>query len=183
MARMHQALSPRMVIPIHGEHRHLAEHARMSDEWCGAASIVAPNGTLLRLDADRPQIESQIDTGRVYLDGHVQVGALDGVVRDRLKLARQGIIVASVVLDEEGLLADSEVRCFGAPKGLTEEGVQFEELIAQTIDQTIDAAPKKSLKTEAAVEELATRAIRHVAMRQWGKRPVIAVLVTRLEES
>jgi len=56
------------------------------------------------------------ETGRTYLDGETLVGALDGVIRARLKMARGGHVLVSVCVDEVGdLFADPQVTCEGAP--------------------------------------------------------------------
>ena len=56
----------------------------------GIAAAVAPNGTMLDLTGEAPRVVEQIETGRVYLDGTVLIGAMDGVVRDRIRMATRG---------------------------------------------------------------------------------------------
>ncbi|PIP97723.1 MAG: MBL fold hydrolase, partial [Rhodobacterales bacterium CG18_big_fil_WC_8_21_14_2_50_71_9] len=85
---MYDAVKPQISLPMHGEHRHLVEHARLAKDWGAGHAIVATNGSLVALDANKPGVIGQIDSGRVYMDGDVFVGAFDGVIRDRLKLAR-----------------------------------------------------------------------------------------------
>lgn len=59
-----------MVIPMHGEHMHLREHAKLAEKR-GIASAIATNGTMLDLSGDAPRVVDQIETGRTYLDGSV----------------------------------------------------------------------------------------------------------------
>ena len=49
MAKLYSLLKPRFAVPIHGEHRHLAEHSRMAPEWGAEAALVAPNGAVVQL--------------------------------------------------------------------------------------------------------------------------------------
>ena len=183
MEAMYAAVRPRVAIPMHGEHRHLVEHAKWARRWGADHALIAPNGTVVRLNGNRPGPVDHIETGRVYVDGSAHVGALDGVIRERLKLARQGLVVAALVIDEDGvLIADPDVRCFGAPKDGEGWTSPLDEMIAEAVDLAIEDAPAKSLRTDAGVEEIAARAIRRVTGRLWGKRPVVSVIVTRLEE-
>ncbi|MEM9060779.1 MAG: ribonuclease J [Pseudomonadota bacterium] len=183
LERLYKATRPRVALPLHGEHRHLVEHADLSGGWGAAHDVVAPNGTIVRLDGNAPGPIDYIETGRVYIDGHAKVGALDGVIRERLKLARQGQVIAALVVDEEGeLLADPQVRCLGAPRDGEGFHAPLDEMIAAEIDDEIDGAPRKTRRTESGIEELAARAIRRVTGRVWGKRPVVTVIVTRLED-
>ncbi len=183
LQRVYAALRPRVAVPIHGEHRHLVEHRKWAAEWGASHAVVAPNGSVVRLDGNRPGVIDEIPAGRVYLDGETHVGALDGVIRDRLKLARQGHVVVAVVVDEEGeLLADPEVRVVGGPQEAEGWPAPLDEMIAEAIDDAIEDSPRKALRTDTAVEDLVAKAARRVAVRHWGKKPVVTALVTRLEE-
>jgi len=183
LARIYAALKPRVAIPIHGEHRHLVEHARWAGDWGAAHAVVAPNGSLVRLDGNAPGVVDEVETGRVYLDGTTQVGARDGVIRDRLKLARQGHVVVTLVVDEEGeLIADPDVRLIGAPREAAGWPAPLDEMMMDAIDDAMEQAPKKSLRADSAIEDLAGKAVRRIATRQWGKKPVVTVVVTRLED-
>ncbi|MEM7236523.1 MAG: ribonuclease J [Pseudomonadota bacterium] len=182
LERMVGLLKPRVSVPIHGEHRHLVEHAKWAGQW-GTLPIVAPNGSIARLDGNAPEVVDYVETGRVYLDGTAHVGALDGVIRERLKMARQGHVMIAVVLDDDGdLLADPEVRCLGAPKDGEGWNAPLDEMISAAVDTAIEGAPAKTRRQDKSVEEIATRAARQITQRFWGKRPVVTVLVTRLEE-
>lgn len=183
LERICKALRPSIAIPNHGEHRHLVEHASSARKWGVPQSIVAPNGTMVRLDGAAPGPVEYVETGRLYIDGRAQIGALDGVIRERLKMARQGVVICSLVVDDEGeLLADPDVRCLGAPKEGDGWKAPLDEMIADAVDDAMEELPAKSRRSDGGIEEAAGRAIRRVVARYWGKRPVVTVMITRLEE-
>jgi ribonuclease J len=183
LRQVYAALRPQLAVPLHGEHRHLVEHARLAREWGVPASVVAPNGTVVRLDGNRPGPVEHVETGRVYLDGKVHVGALDGVIRERLRLARNGLVVVSVTVDDDGeLIADPEVRCLGAPKDGPGWHAPLDEMIADAVDHALERAPRKVTRTDDGLEQAVTRAARSAAAHHWGKKPVVTVTITRLEE-
>ena len=101
LVTLQELVRPQMLVPMHGEHRHLSAHAALARER-GMPRRVAPNGTMLDLTGDAPRIVEQIETGRVYLDGTVLIGAMDGVVRDRIRMAIRGHVAVSVIIDEAG---------------------------------------------------------------------------------
>ncbi|MEM7423392.1 MAG: ribonuclease J [Pseudomonadota bacterium] len=180
---IYRSVRPQIAVPLHGEHRHLVEHAASAKKWGAQSSVIAPNGAMVRLDGNAPGIAEYIESGRVYIDGHTQVGAMDGVIRERLKLARQGHVIVTVVVDDDGeLLADPAVRCLGAPKDGPKFTAPLEEMIADAVDHSVEAAPIRSRATDAALEELVARSVRKVTGEHWGKRPVLTVIVTRLED-
>ena len=183
LERVYRALRPRIAVPNHGEHRHLVEHAAWARRWGVGNAVVAPNGTMVRLDGNAPGPVEHVETGRIYIDGTAQIGALDGVIRERLKMARQGVVICSLVVDEEGeLLADPDIRCLGAPKDGNGWEAPLDEMIADAVDDAVEEMPAKSRRTDAGIEEAAGRAIRRIAGRYWGKRPIVTVMITRLEE-
>ena len=74
-------------------------------------------------DDDRPDRQrpdgrrSYVETGRTYLDGTVQIGAMDGVVRDRIRMALNGHVVVTVILDEDDEpLGDPWCELMGLPE-------------------------------------------------------------------
>ncbi len=179
LAQMWAAVKPQIALPLHGEHRHLTEHARMATQWGASRAIVAPNGSLVALDGNAPGVISEIPTGRVYMDGDVFVGSHDGVIRDRLRMARQGLCMVVVVVNEAGdLIADSEVRMLGAPDA---EGA-LGDAVAEAVDAAVERAGRREKRSDEALEELAARAARKVCMDRWGKKPVTEVIVMRLED-
>jgi ribonuclease J len=183
LERVYAALRPKVAVPIHGEHRHLVEHARSAESWGAAHAIVAPNGTVARLDGNAPGVVEHVETGRIYLDGTVQVGALDGVIRERLKLARQGLVVVSLVIDEDGeLIADPEARALGLPADQEGWEDSLAAAVAFTVDEAMEQAPKKQTRTDGGVEEVVSRAARRAATRLLGKKPVVSVIIHRLED-
>ena len=98
LERMQDIVQPQMVIPMHGEHRHLREHVKLTQRK-GRAAALAINGTMLDLTGDRPEVAGFVETGRVYLDGAIQIGALDGITRNAVfeLAAEMGIPVEETV--------------------------------------------------------------------------------------
>ncbi len=177
---LYDAVKPQIALPMHGEHRHLVEHAAMARQWGAAQSVVAPNGSLVALDGNAPGVIGGVEAGHVYMDGEAFVGPFDGVVRDRLKLARQGHCVIALVVDEDGdLITDPEVRVLGAPK---DPQKPLPDRIAAAVDDAMERAGRREKRTVVGVEQVGARAARKVCMDVWGKKPVTTVMVIRLED-
>lgn len=187
LSRLYSLLRPKYAIPMHGEHRHLSEHARMALDWGAQASIVAPNGDVIRLAengaAVTPNKIGEVESGRVYLDGEVLVGALDGVIRSRLRLARQGHVSVVVIVDEDGeLIADPEVRSVGLPADGEGWPAPLEELIADAVDESVEKLKRRDRESDSQIEDVVLAAARRVCERYWKKKPEMSALVVRLEE-
>ncbi|MEM6945654.1 MAG: ribonuclease J, partial [Pseudomonadota bacterium] len=178
LERLYKALRPRVSVPLHGEHRHLVEHAASAPDWGAGSALVVPNGSLARLDGNAPGVQDEVEVGRVYLDGMVQIGSHDGVVRERLRLARLGLLVVSVVVDEGGeLIADPEVTVLGLPNEHADWREPLADAVATAVDEAMDQAPKKQLRTDGGIEEAVGKGARRVAAKLLGKKPVVAVMI------
>ena len=176
---VHDLLAPKILIPMHGEHRHLREHARVATEK-GIAAEVATNGTMLDITGDRPKVVEYIETGRSYLDGTQLIGAMDGVVRDRIRLALNGHVIVSVIIDEEDLpLGDALVTVMG----LAETGrskTPLSDLIEDDLAEFLENAPAKVIASDSKLEDAVKRIVRQLSMEEIGKKPEVSVVVSRL---
>jgi ribonuclease J len=176
---VHDLLKPRMImIPMHGEHMHLREHAKLAEK--GIASAVATNGTMLDLSGDTPRVVDHIDTGRIYLDGSVLIGAMDGVVRDRIRMALNG---HAMVSGHHRRGRQPAARCLGRTVGPARKGPlrraagrQYRAELAEFLER----ADAKTVADDDKLEEAMRKITRQVAMEEIGKKPEVTVVISRL---
>lgn len=179
LEHVHRLILPDMLVPMHGEHRHLTEHVRIATE-AGIAAAVAPNGTMLDLTGDVPEVAEYVETGRLYLDGTALIGALDGVVRDRIRMALNGHAVVTILLDEsDAPLGEPWVELMGLP-GTGRGGRPLAETMEADLAEFADRASRKLLKDDAKLEEEIRKVTRQVAMEEIGKKPEVTVVISRL---
>lgn len=178
---VHALLNPTMLIPMHGEHRHLREHARLALTR-GIAAEVVTNGMMVDLSGNAPEVAEYIETGRVYLDGSVLIGARDGVIRDRIRMALNGHATVTVILDEnDEAMGEAWVDLTGLPER-GRRGRNLAEAMEAELSQTLQSAPAKTLRDDDRTEEAIRRVVRQVAMEEIGKKPEVTVVVSRLQE-
>ena len=179
LATMHKLMAPQMVIPMHGEHRHLREHAKLAGE-AGFASVIAPNGTMIELSGNAPKVAEFVETGRLYLDGSVQIGAMDGVVRDRIRMGLNGHVLATVIIDEDGrVLGDPWCEIMGLPETGRSHAPLIDVLEAD-LGQFLGRAGRKTLADDDKLEQEARKIIRKSAQDEIGKKPEVTLVVSRL---
>ena len=178
---MHEIISPRIVVPMHGEHRHLREHVKVCKPK-KMKGLLVTNGTMVDLTAATPSVIEHVETGRVYLDGRMHVGALDGVVRDRIRMALNGHILINVILDE----ADEPL---GDPwceiSGLAEIGLSrapLVDVLEEDLGQFLGRAGDRTLADDDKLESELRRVARHTALNEIGKKPEVTVIISRMTE-
>jgi ribonuclease J len=176
---MHQIIKPQFLIPMHGEHRHLREHVKVAGQF-GLPGIVAVNGMMIDLSGNQPTVAEYVETGRTYLDGSVQIGAMDGVVRDRIRMALNGLAVVTVIIDEsDEPLGDPWVEI----SGLTETGRSdsaLAEVIEADLAKFIGRADPKIIRDDVKLEKELKNVARRSAQGEIGKKPEVIVVISRL---
>src|SRR5690606_2322045 len=127
-----------------------------------------------------PKVVEYIETGRLYLDGTVLIGATDGVIRNRIRMALNGHVMATVSLDEAGEpLGEPWVEIMGlTPVG--KGGRDLAETMEAELDEWMGRAGRKVLKNDDKVEDDMRRIIRQIAVEEIGKKPEVTVVVSRL---
>ncbi|MDP3197914.1 ribonuclease J [Tabrizicola sp.] len=179
LEHVHRLILPDMLIPMHGEHRHLAEHVRIATE-SGIAAAVAVNGTMVDLTGDIPVVAEYVETGRIYLDGTAMVGAMDGVIRDRIRMALNGHVTVTVILDETNSpMGEPWVELMGlATTGRGDRPLA--ETMEGDLDQLMGRLGRKVLADDVKLEEEIRRVVRQVSMEEIGKKPEVNVVISRL---
>ncbi|SHF24615.1 ribonuclease J [Ruegeria intermedia] len=180
LERVHALVDPQMVIPMHGEHRHLREHVKLAEAG-GRAGVLAVNGTMLDLSGNAPQVVDYVETGRTYLDGSVKIGALDGVVRDRIRMALNGHVIVTVILDEDDEpLGEPWCDTMGLPEtGASRAGLV--EVLEEDLNQFLMRADVKTLRDDDKLEEAMRRIVRQSAQIEIGKKPEVTVVISRMK--
>ena len=176
---MHKLIKPQTVIPMHGEHRHLREHVKLAESNKLGGMLVV-NGMMVDLSGNKPKVAEYIETGRTYLDGSVQIGAMDGVVRDRIRMALNGHVMINVILDEEDDLL-GEPWC--ETMGLAYTGrnnAPLVDVLEEDLSQFMGRAANKTLADDDKLEEGLRRVARQSTQNEIGKRPEVTVVISRL---
>ncbi|WP_170788383.1 ribonuclease J [Ruegeria lacuscaerulensis] len=180
LERVHALIDPQIVIPMHGEHRHLREHAKLAEAG-GRAGILAVNGTMLDLTGNAPKVVDYVETGQTYLDGTVKVGALDGVVRDRIRMALNGHVTVTVILDEEDEpLGEPWCDTMGLPE-IGSSRAALVEVLEEDLNQFLMRADAKTLRDDDKLEEAMRRIVRQTAKAEIGKKPEVTTVISRMK--
>lgn len=175
---------PRYVIPIHGEYRQLARHARIAEIVTGGLPervrvLLAEDGDIVRFDAEGGRIVDKAPAGRVLIDS-TRVGEVDDeVLRDRRHIAADGVVVPVVAINRqtgqiEGV-PELLVRGFVTaddPALLLEGGVMVTELIESCgIEERTDPG---------LMQERIRTGVRRFLRKRTGRRPLVLPVVMEI---
>ena len=161
---------PAIAVPVHGELRHLTEHARLARALQVPQAIVMQNGYMLRLAPGRAEIVDETPSGRMHLDGNVLVEEGRGYARARAALAFAGMIAVTIPLDKKGRVAGDPALFL---EGIPEE---VHDPIRAALDDALGRHNGKR-GDEESLKERIRLAVRRAAQAHWGKKPVTRVEV------
>lgn len=178
LARLYQWVRPEIVVPVHGEMRHMQAHAALARSCQVAHTPLVENGRLIRLAPGKGDSVASVFAGRLALDGERLVPLGGEILRGRQRLAANGIALATLVVTAAGELA-------AAPKvsltGLIEP--DEDDIVAEAVTALAAAVrglPAGQRRDDGAVAETARRALRRAIQAAIGKKPVTDIHVIRV---
>ena len=163
-------LRPDILVPVHGEMRHMQEQARLGRARGIPQAVVQQNGDIVRLAPGEAGKLTTTRAGRLVLDGDIIVPADGEAIVTRRRLARDGILI--VVLDEERM---PQVHGFGLP--LDEDYPEFVAEAERDVVEALRRLKGAKARDREEVIEAARLAARRAAQRWSGKKPQTRVIL------
>ncbi len=180
LRQMYAWARPHIAIPVHGERRHLIEHAKLARQLQVPHGFAPRNGDMIMLSQSGAELVDEVPAGRLHRDGDILTPADGGALRERKKLAFGGVISMALAVDGSGQLRSGpEANLYGLAE--PKEGFDAAiESLCEAADEAIGRMPKRARGDERAIEDLVERAVRRVAPKIWGKRPHVEIIVLPL---
>lgn len=177
LAQMYAWAKPNVAIPVHGELRHLQEHARYARDLQVPHAIAPRNGSVIKITADGAAIVDETPAGRLHVDGNFLVGADAESIKARRRLAATGHITVAAVLSEGALVSEIDIRATGIPEPDDCDLDEFLDDLADAAEDAFKRLGKRDRRDEGVVEETLRLAVRRTANAIWGKKPVVESIV------
>jgi ribonuclease J len=173
LKQMYDWIRPEILVPVHGEPRHLAEHARFAVANGVPKAIVQNNGDLIRLAPDGPKKLDEVRVGQLVLDGDVILPADGATINERRRMGLSGVIAVTLPVDGAGKLAGQpSVRPFGIP--VEEDRDDFILDAAKAAEHAYTGGDTEK------VREAVRLAVRRCATLWTGKKPVVDVTLLKV---
>ena len=163
-------IRPQILLPVHGEMRHMKEQGRFGKSCGIPQSVVQGNGDLVRLAPGKPGKLSEVRHGRLILDGDIISPADGDAIVMRRRLAQNGVVV--VVLGGKGHV---QIDSLGLP--LDEDLDQFTAEACADVATAVSKLKGAQRQDRGAVTEAARLAARRAATRWCGKKPQVRVIL------
>ena len=168
---------PQILIPVHGEALHMAEHAEVARRAGVPKVVLCRDGELLRLAPGDPTKIDEVPAGRLYKDGSLVVSAEERTVADRRRLGFAGMVSVALAVSGRGeLICDPHVRLIGIPEA-DALGHSIEDIAYDAAVEAFESMPRGRRRDPEAVAEALRQAIRAALAAAWNKKPACHVHV------
>jgi ribonuclease J len=176
LRQMYAWVRPQILVPVHGEARHLQAQANLGLEFGIPKAVIPENGSLIHLASGEAKIIDQVPTGRLGLDGNRLIPMESLLLKERYRLSLQGTIVVTLCFDKVGQLARPiQLTMIGVAQ-IGEETDNLTRDLHRVIRQTL----LEGHKNEQARTESLRVAIRRAVNSRLGKKPVTEVHLTQV---
>ena len=171
LSKMYSWMRPEILVPVHGEPRHLREQARFGLSQGIPRAIVQHDGEIIRLAPKGPKQIGNARVGRLVLDGDVILPADGSTINERRKMGINGLISVAIAVDGGGrMLGQPMLRAIGVPVEADRDDF--------IVDATDAAAKAYSPGGDAdKVRENVRLAVRRCATLWTGKKPIVEIMM------
>ena len=172
---LHTLLKPKFFIPVHGEYRHLKKHAKLAESlgMREGSIVIAEIGDTVETDGKSIKFGEKFTAGSRFVDGVGIDGADSFVLRDRIHLSEDGLIVAVVAVDEYSAKLSS-VEIIG--KGLVINDAIINEAKAN-LTNTLNQTDLRKVRDESELSGIIRRNLKNYLLKATKKNPMILPVV------
>lgn len=169
-------VTPRNVIPVHGEARHLRANAQIAiDSGVSAERVlIGENGTVFDLRDGKVQVTGQLDVGFVYVDGSTVGEITDADLKDRRILAEEGFISIFLAIDAQNgsIIVGPEIHA----RGFAPDDSVFDD-VKPAVIRALEEAAANGTRDTHAFSQVVRRTVGRWVNVQHRRRPMIVPIV------
>jgi len=177
LRRLYRLVRPQTVVPVHGEWRHMTEHAALARELGVGRAVLVEDGDLVRLAPGTPEIADSVPVGRLVPEGERLLPLEGSVLAARKRMLHQGLVVGSLVVDGSGrVLAPPQI----AAPGLYDAAEITALGLPQRLADAVGELPGPLRRDDDALRDAARGILRRLVGQALGKRPAVELHLVRL---
>ncbi|HJD66373.1 MAG TPA: ribonuclease J [Rickettsia endosymbiont of Bembidion nr. Transversale] len=183
LQKMYSLIRPNICIPVHGEPVHIHEHVKLAKKNGIKQAVEVENGSVVLLEPNNAKVIAKVESGYLAVDGNYLLPVESPIFKARRRMRESGIVIASIVIDQKGLLTAKPILSM---PGLLDanEDMQLINIIKNDIAELIktqQSQAKKALSREQ-IEEKIKSTIRKTLKQEINKSPAIIVNIEKAIE-
>ena len=174
-------VKPRYFVPIHGEYRHLIQHAAIASDMGmpGARIFVLEDGDVLELDESRGEVVDEVRANYIYIDGNRLWDMDSAILGERMRLSRNGVVTVTVTLSSRtGLLLTEPGITSSGFIAVDNSNALFEK-ISKKVASTLEDLGSETLDLEEVRSRL-TKSVRDFIYGETRQRPTVLTVIEHI---
>jgi ribonuclease J len=172
---------PRYFMPIHGEYRQLAKHARLAEHLRFAGledTFLMESGDVLEVDRRGARKNGKVTVGRVCIDsGSVDDVVEEMVIRDRRHLSEDGIVLPIIAIDRQTGRAENPPEIVSRGFAVAEDGSDFAEAARQVVMRTLENSNREEKADWGVMKEKIRADLKRHIVKTTARRPLIMPVI------
>ena len=180
LKKMYNWIKPKILIPVHGEQRHMAEHINFAKEMGVKFPIKVSNGEIIRLSPGEPKVVDKVTWGRVYLDGKVLIDNDSPVLKERRNMAANGYMEITVLISKNGQIKNNPVITIKGVPLIDEDASEIEYDLEDIVMDTCKTFNLNNSKQEKNLIDTLKGNCRKLINDKSGKKPLVNINLVRL---
>ena len=180
LKKMYSWVKPKILIPVHGEQRHMAEHINFAKDMGIKFPVKVSNGEILRLAPGEPVVVDKVTWGRVYLDGKVLIDNDSPVLKERRNMAANGYMEITVLISKNGQIKNNPIVTLKGIPLIEEDASEIEYDLEDVVMDTCKTFNLNNSKQEKNLIDTLKGNCRKLINEKSGKKPLVNINLVRL---
>lgn len=179
---MHALVKPKYFIPVHGEYRHLVQHAQLAEDMGVLKEniFVLDNGSVVELTKDNVKLGGTVMAGKVLVDG-LGVGDVGNIVlRDRKHLSSDGLIVVVVTISKESGLVIAGPDIISRGFVYVRESEDLLEEARLVIKEALNKCEEKKATEWSTIKSYIRDSLRRFIYEKTKRNPMILPIIMEI---
>lgn len=179
---MQALIKPKFFIPVHGEYRHLLQHAQLAEKMGVPKEniFIADNGTVMEFTKESGRINGTVMAGRVLVDG-LGVGDVGNIVlRDRKHLSQDGLIVVVVTLSKESGLVVAGPDIISRGFVYVRESEDLMEEAKSVIKEALSECEEKKVTEWGTIKSIIKDNLKEFIYQKTKRNPMILPIIMEI---
>ena len=175
LKQMYNWVKPQLLVPTHGEYRHMVEQAKWGKKCGIKQTCVLENGTIINLLSSGTRIVDTVEYGRLGLDGNSLVAMDSELLRKRAKMSTNGAVFATIYCTEDGYLTKPPTITI---VGLTDDPDEHSEIVGE-LDPIIRSQMNVTYFSKNKCHKALESSIRQYMSRNFEKKPLVCIHLSK----
>ncbi len=170
---------PKYFIPIHGEYRHLVYHSKLAAK-SGIPKdniFILEDGDVLRIGEDSAEINGKVTSGRIFIDGKSIGDVEDMVLRDRWRLAQDGIIIILLSVEKHTAKVISEPDIITRGFVVDDSSEFINETLKRIISEAVSLMDMEIVRDASLLKTKVRNLVKKQLKQKFSQRPMIIPII------